>query len=112
MMPQQRVPGKEQHDPDDDEDCADAHVSPLSLEIAPQGLFSLDRLEQCLEIAFSKPARAVPLDDLEEERRPVLGGLREDLQQVSLLVAVGEDAQASQVVVVASISPTRSSRSS
>jgi hypothetical protein len=87
------APDDQDDDPDDDEDCAYAHyVSPLSLEVAPEGLLSFDCLEQCLEIAFSKPTRAVALDDLEKERRPVLRGLREDLKQVPLLVAVGQDA--------------------
>jgi len=92
--------GDEQDDSDDDEDCADSHLVLLSLEIAPQGLLAFDRFEQCLEIAFSKPAGAVPLDHFEEERRPILGRLGEDLEQVALLVAVGEDAQTLQVVVV------------
>src|SRR5207344_1911169 len=91
----------DQDDSDNDEDCPYAHSCLLSgSEIAPQGLLSLDRFEQCLEIAFSKPARAVALDDLEEERRPILRGLREDLKQVPLLVAVGEDAQTTKVVVL------------
>jgi hypothetical protein len=33
----------------------------------------------------------VALDDLEEERGPILDGLGEDLEQVALLVAVGLD---------------------
>ena len=33
----------------------------------------------------------MPLDDLEEERRPVLDGPGEDLEEVALLVAVGLD---------------------
>src|SRR5262245_57227188 len=99
--PDDPVPDEAENDPEDDEDCSYTHyLSPLALEIAPQGLLAFDRLEQCLEIAFSKPARAVALDDLEEERRPILRGLREDLKQVPLLVAVGEDAQATKVLVV------------
>ena len=42
-------------DSDDDENCAYTHVDPLSLEISAERLLALDRLEQCLEIAFSKP---------------------------------------------------------
>ena len=86
-------------DANDQQDCAYTHAV-SSLEVAPQGLFTFDRFEQCLEIAFSKPAGAVALDDFEEERRAVLRRLREDLEQVALLVAVGEDAQALQIVVV------------
>src|SRR4029079_15780190 len=46
-----------------------------------------------LEVADAEAARAVPLDDLEEERRAVLDGPGEDLEEVALLVAVGLDAQ-------------------
>ena len=93
--PEPERPEDQDEDPDDHEDCAYAHyVSPLSLEVAPEGLLSFDCLEQGLEIAFAKPTRAVALDDLEEERRTVLRGLREDLKQVPLLVAVGQDAEA------------------
>ena len=40
------------------------------------------------------------LDHLEEDRRPVLCRLREDLKQVAVVVPVGEDPQPLQVVVV------------
>ena len=91
--PDPPAPDEAEDDPEDDEDCSYAHkLSPLALEIAPQGLLAFDRLEQCLEIAHSKPARTVALDDLEEKRRAILRGLREDLKQIPLLVAVGEDA--------------------
>ena len=66
-------------------------------EVAAQGLFALDRLEQRLEVALAEGARAVALDHLEEERRPVLHRLREDLEQVPVLVAVDEDAEPPQV---------------
>ncbi len=42
----------------------------------------------------------MPLDHLEEERRPILRRLREDLQEIAVLVAVGEDPQPLQVGVV------------
>ena len=54
-------------------------------------LLALDRLEQRLEVALAEGRRAVPLDHLEEDRRPVLRRLREDLEQVAVLVAVDED---------------------
>src|ERR671938_1657878 len=72
---------------------------PRALEVAPQGLLALDRLEQRLEVPVAEAARAVALDHLEEERRPVLRRLREDLEEVAVVVAVGEDAQPPQVVV-------------
>src|SRR5512134_29157 len=65
--------------------------APPLLEIAAQRLLALDRLEERLEVPDAEAARAVALDDLEEERRAILDDLREELQQVALLVAVGED---------------------
>ena len=70
----------------------------MPLEVAAERLLALDRLEQRLEVPVAEAARAVALDHLEEERRPVLRRLREDLQQVAVVVAVGEDAQPPQVV--------------
>src|ERR1035441_382711 len=63
------------------------------LEVAALGLLPLDRLEQRLEVPLAEPLRAVPLDQLEEYGRPVLHRLGEDLQQVPVLVPVGQDAQ-------------------
>src|SRR6185436_17100616 len=64
-----------------------------SLEIAPGRLFRFDRFEERLEVALAESAAAVALDDLEEERRPVLDGAGEDLEEVALVVAVDQDAQ-------------------
>src|SRR5439155_860193 len=64
------------------------------LEIAPALLLPLDGLEQGLEVALAEAARAAALDDLEEQRRAVLDGLGEDLQQVALVVAVDHDVEA------------------
>src|SRR5689334_372148 len=61
------------------------------LQVAAERLFSFDRLEQRLEVAVAEAARAVPLDHLEEDGGPVLRGLREDLQEIAVLVAVDED---------------------
>src|SRR3954470_23918891 len=71
-----------------------------ALEVPAQRLLALDRLEQRLEVPVAEAARAVTLDHLEEERRPVLRGLREDLQQVPVVVSVGEDPEPPQVAVV------------
>src|SRR5215207_3983875 len=70
------------------------------LEVASKGLLTLDRLEERLEVALAERRRAVPLDHLEEDRRPVLRGLGEDLEQVAVLVAVGEDPKPLEVAVV------------
>ena len=63
------------------------------LEVPALCLLAFDRLEQRLEVADPEAARAVPLDDLEEERRAVLDGPGEDLEEVALLVPVGLDAE-------------------
>src|SRR4051794_18155463 len=70
------------------------------LQVAAESLLALDRLEERLEVPVAEAAGAVALDHLEEERRAILGGLREDLQQVAVVVAVGEDAEPPQVAVV------------
>src|SRR5207237_9666180 len=70
------------------------------LEVPAQGLLALDRLEERLEVPLAEAARAVSLDHLEEQGWPVLRGLGEDLQQVAVLVAVGEDPQPHQIVPV------------
>ena len=56
--------------------------------------------KSALKLPSPNAVRAVALDHLEEERRPVLRRLREDLQQVAVVVAVGEDPEPPQVVVV------------
>src|SRR5436305_11419897 len=69
-------------------------------EVPAQRLLALDRLEEGLEVPLPERRGAVALDHLEEDRRPILGGLREDLEQVTVVVAVGEDPEAPQVGVV------------
>src|SRR6186713_741748 len=65
-------------------------ISSLS-EVAARLLLALDRLEQRLEVALAEAQRSVPLDQLEEHRRPVTERLGEDLEQVAVLVAVDQD---------------------
>src|SRR6478609_8648156 len=60
-------------------------------EVAALVLLALDGLEERLEVALAEAERAVPLDELEEDRRAVAERLGEDLQQVAVLVAVDED---------------------
>ena len=69
-----------------------------NLQVAAAGLLPLDRLEQRLEVPLAEPLGPVPLDQLEEHRRPVLHRLGEDLQQVAVLVPVGQDAQCTQLI--------------
>src|SRR5437763_4427527 len=61
------------------------------LEVAAQRLLALDRLEQRLEVALAEGRRSMSLDHLEEDRRPVLRRLGEDLQEIPVLVTVDED---------------------
>src|SRR5918911_225296 len=72
-------------------------VSSGPLQVAALGLLALDRLEQRLEVAVAEAAGAVTLDDLEEDRRAVADRLREDLQEIALVVAIDEDALLAQV---------------
>src|SRR4051794_28806233 len=74
-----------------------AEVSSGRLQVAALGLLALDRLEQRLEVPVAEAPRAVALDHLEEDRRAVADRLREDLQQIALVVAVDEDALLAQV---------------
>src|SRR4051794_35925945 len=71
-----------------------------ALQVSAQRLVALDRLEERLEVALAERRRAVALDDFEEDGRPVLRRLREDLQQVAVVVAVGQDPQPLEVAVV------------
>ena len=54
-------------------------------------LFSFDRLEERLEVPFAEALCPFPLDDLVEERRPVLDRLREDLQEIPVRIPVDQD---------------------
>src|SRR5437016_625576 len=67
-------------------------------KIGAARLVALDRFEQCLEVAFAEAGRAVTLDDLEEHSRTVGDRLGGDLEQVAVVVAVGENVSALQRV--------------
>src|ERR1700680_1153270 len=71
-----------------------------SLQIAACRLFALDGLEQGPEVTLAEALAALALDHFEEQRRPVADGAREDLQQVSVVVAVDEDVEIVQPVEV------------
>src|SRR5688572_33378275 len=62
-------------------------------EVPAQSLLALDRLEQCLEISGAEALRTLPLNDLVEDSRAILDRLGEDLQQISLVVAIDQDAE-------------------
>ena len=52
-----------------------------------------DGLKQCFEISFSEAPTTFPLDEFKENRRPVLHWLGKELQQVTVLIPVGQDTQ-------------------
>ena len=56
-------------------------------------MLAFDGFKQGFEVAFAEAAGAVALDQLGEERRAILHRLAEDLQQVAVVVAVGQDAE-------------------
>src|SRR5690625_2112973 len=67
-------------------------------EVAAQLLLPLDRLEERLEVTHAEAQGTVPLDELVEHRWPVTDRLGEDLQEVTVLVAVVEDAPLLQLL--------------
>src|SRR6266508_6736195 len=67
------------------------------LKVATLLLLALDRLEQRLEVAFAEAAAALALDDLDEQRRPILERLAEDLEQVAFLIAIHQHAALGQL---------------
>src|ERR1041384_3250391 len=73
-------------------------VRPLThanlLQISPPPLLFLDRHEQRLEITLAEALAALALEYLVENGRPVLDRFGKDLQQVALVVAVHQDAEA------------------
>src|SRR5215203_2067881 len=71
---------------------------PPSSEVAATFLFPLDGLEQGFEVSFPEAQGPVSFDQLEEDRRPVTDRLGEDLQQVSVLVAVHQNAPPLQLL--------------
>src|SRR6476469_4649466 len=64
-------------------DLAEGVIDRHRLEIAPEVLFALERLEQSLEIPRPEALRAFALDDLVEQRRTIFHRFREDLQEVT-----------------------------
>src|SRR5438445_4431835 len=66
------------------------------LQIPAESLFALNRFEESFEVALSEAAAPLALDDLKEQRGPVLDGLREDLQHIALIVAIHQNAEVFQ----------------
>src|SRR6185437_2623755 len=70
------------------------------LKIPPGSLVALDGLEQRLEVPFAEGVGTFALDDFKKERGTVFHRPGEDLQQVAFLVAVDQNLQAPQQIVV------------
>src|SRR5215218_413522 len=66
-------------------------------EVATALLVAFDRFEQGFEVPLAETGGTAPFDDLEEDRRPIRDRLGEDLQQMPLVVLVGEDVQPLQL---------------
>lgn len=70
------------------------------LQVPSLLLLQFQRLEEGLEVALSEGLRAAAADDLEEERRAILEGLGEELEEVALIVGIDEDAEVADLGVV------------
>ena len=69
-------------------------IAPAAL--AATLLLALDGLEQRLEVALSEALGSLALNDLDEERGAILQRFGEELQQITLIVTVHQDAQFGQ----------------
>src|SRR5271157_4656932 len=72
----------------------------LESKRSPARLLALDGFEQGLEVSLAKALRSAPLNDLEEESRPVLDRLGENLEQIALIIAINQDTQFGQFAQV------------
>ena len=69
------------------------HVDPPSYKLPRASCSFSKRLEERFEIAFAETLRAFALDDFEKERRPIFHRLGEDLQQITFVVAIDQNAE-------------------
>ena len=81
-------------------------VNPKSKIVNPKSqvptllLLTLDRLKQCLEVAFTEATAALALDDLDKQRRPILERLAKDLEQVAFIIAIHQHAALGQLAYI------------
>src|SRR5438874_13054082 len=68
----------------------------VSLQIASRGLLALDGFEQGFEITLTKALRDFALNDLKKQRRSILHRLCENLQQITFIIAINQNAQPPQ----------------
>src|SRR6266511_340564 len=62
------------------------------LQIPSGSLFAFDGFEQRLEITFATTLCAFALNDLKKQRRSILDRFCEDLQQITFIIAIDENA--------------------
>src|SRR5581483_1849908 len=74
-------------------DSLRSRIRPFSLQITSQRLLALDGLEQRFEIAFAKTLRSLALNDFEEQRGAIFHRLGENLQQISFVIAIHQNAE-------------------
>src|SRR6478672_796306 len=67
-----------------------------SLQVAPRFLFLLQRFEERLEIALAETLRPFALDYFEKECGPVFNWLGENLEEITLVIPIDENAEASE----------------
>lgn len=60
-------------------------------EVSTNLLIGLNGLEECLEVTSTKSLMVSTLDNFKEESRSVLEGLREDLEQVAVVVEINKN---------------------
>src|SRR6266511_5075340 len=63
------------------------------LQISSRSLLALDGFEQRFEIAFAEALCAFALNNFKEERRAILYRLRENLEQITFIIAIDQDTE-------------------
>ena len=73
----------------------DPQVDALEREIEQFAirLLALNRLEQSFEISLAEAATTLALNDLEKQGRAIFYGTGKDLQHVTLIVTINQDAE-------------------
>ena len=71
-----------------------------TLQISSRSLIQFNTLEQSFEVAGSEALMVVSLDHLEKDSWPVLHGLREDLQEIAIVIVINQNLQFLQLCQV------------
>ena len=70
------------------------------LQVAAAVLFDLEGLEEGFEVALAETLASTAADDLEEEGRPILQWLGEELEKVAFVVRVHQDPEVADAFVI------------